>query len=65
MRFTFWSVGAPFALAGIQAFMSGPHNGAPLGAGVALVTVIWFCVGVPAAVVYWIVRLVRVAWGSN
>jgi hypothetical protein len=65
MRFTFWAVGVPFALAAIQAAMSSQGHGAPLGAPVAVVTVGWLLVGVPAAVVYWVVRLVRVAWRAN
>ena len=62
MKVTFWSVGVPFGLAAIQAAMSSPGHGAPLGAAVALITVIWLCAGVPAAIGYWIVRLARRAW---
>jgi hypothetical protein len=65
MKFTFWAIGVPFGLAAIQAAMSSPGHGAPLGAAVAVVTVGWLLVGVPAAVCYWVVRLVRVAWRAN
>jgi hypothetical protein len=62
MKFTFWAVGAPFVLAVFAAVMSYPsHGGGPWG----ITTMIWgpwLLVGIPATVIYWIVRLARRAW---
>ena len=65
MRFTFWAVGVPFLLGALQALLSTPHNGAPFGAAIALVTAVWFFAGCGATFVYWMVRLVRHAWSDG
>ena len=65
MKFTCWSVVVPFFLAGFQMLLN-PHPVGmwPSGPAFAL-TAIWFWCGVPCAMLYWIVRLVRFAWGQG
>jgi hypothetical protein len=62
MRFTLWSVVFPFLLAGIQLQLA-PHSrlGWPSGP-LFFLTMVWFWCGVPCAVVYWLVRIARLAW---
>jgi hypothetical protein len=65
MKFTFWSVGLPFLLVGLQLAMRSPADRLPFGVGFSLALTVWFWCGVPCAILYWIVRLVRHAWGNG
>jgi hypothetical protein len=62
MRFTFWAIGAPLLVL-FLVFAIGGHD--QLSRDLAWLAVpagFWFWCGLPVAVVYWLVRLVRFAW---
>lgn len=65
MKFTFWAVGLPFLAIGVLFLMNGVHSVSPAHPGMAGLFALWCGCGAPATVIYWIVRLVRRAWGDG
>lgn len=55
MRFTLIAVVLPFVLAVVAGL-------APAFHGLQLIAGVWFFAGVPATLLYWVVRIARRAW---
>ena len=62
MRFTFWAIGAPFLLVALAKLLYTPGDRGTLLAMIAGFSSIWFFVGIPCVLVYWIMRVARRAW---
>jgi hypothetical protein len=65
MTFTFWSVVVPLLLCGVGSFLAPQPIGLYPRHPIFSLGAFWFWCGVPCAVLYWIVRLVRHAWGQG
>jgi hypothetical protein len=65
MKFTFWAVGCPLLLFGLDLILEGKPHGFLRYTTIQNLTGFWFWCGFPATVIYWIVRLVRYAWGGG
>ncbi len=65
MKFTFWAVIVPFLLFGLDLIVEGKPHGFFHWSTTQNIAGIWFWCGLPLTVIYWIVRLVRHAWGDG
>ena len=65
MKFTFWSVVVPFLIVGVGSLIAPQPIGLYPRGPVFAIGAFWFVCGVPCALLYWTVRLVRHAWGQG
>jgi hypothetical protein len=59
MKFTFWAIGAPFLVIGLNVAIYFPHTPPISASFFMLMAVIWFWVGIPATLIYWVARIWR------
>ena len=64
MRFTFFAVGVPFCMALYQVAFTNHHVNMRHMGGFDLLMGTWLLIGIPCAVVYWLVRVIRHAWSK-
>lgn len=62
MGFTFWAVGAPLLLMFTGYLFGWESSMHGLAGWFWVIGVPWFWIGLPCAVLYWLVRLARFAW---
>jgi|SoimicMinimDraft_17_1059745.scaffolds.fasta_scaffold158022_1 hypothetical protein len=65
MRFTFYAVVLPLFVQGLELAFRSPDNPVPFGFGISFLIAIWFACGAACTVLYWLVRVVRYAWGNG
>lgn len=65
MRFTFWSVGVPAGVLFLEMLIFGMPDSRGFHGPVPGLFLTWFWCGMPVVGIYWLVRLVRLAWRSN
>jgi hypothetical protein len=65
MKFTFWAIGVPLLIFGLDLIVEGKPHGFFSYTTIQNLTGFWFWAGLPCTVVYWIVRVVRRSWNDG